>query len=80
MLWSSMGVLGLCLGLIGLCLGVLGATPDYGCREIVLVASALATRDAGDLGDTCERLKRAGVRVHAGTRRTAAGRRTAAAR
>eukprot|EP00956_Cyclotella_meneghiniana_P040370 scaffold193548_cov23-Cyclotella_meneghiniana.AAC.1 len=42
----------------------LGYAPRYGSREIIVVTSALATCDPGDvLGETLPRLKHAGIRV-----------------
>lgn len=41
----------------------LAATPDYGHREVLLVLSALATRDAGDVVKLIERLKKLEISV-----------------
>ncbi|KAJ1456093.1 Ssl1-like-domain-containing protein [Pelagophyceae sp. CCMP2097] len=42
---------------LGLALELLAPTPDYGFREILLISSALTTRDAGDVHATIEQLQ-----------------------
>ncbi|KAH8091315.1 hypothetical protein JL720_6210 [Aureococcus anophagefferens] len=40
------------------------AAPDYGFREVVVLSSSLATRDAGDLNAVAARLAAAKIRCH----------------
>ena len=42
----------------------LEAAPDYGFREVVVLSSSLATRDAGDLNAVAARLAAAKIRCH----------------